>query len=110
MDKKLLELYSDYLISSFSYTSATGLSNLLDCLISHDKITRFLSKEQFTSKDLWQLAKSFVREIEYPDEVLIFDDSIEEKPYTDENDIICYHYDHCQGRSIKGINFISGEF
>jgi hypothetical protein len=29
--------------------------------------------------------------------VLILDDSIAEKPYTDENDIICWHYDHTQG-------------
>ena len=57
MDKNLLELYSDYLISSFSSTTATGLSNLLEGNISHDKITRFLSSEQYGSKDLWQLAK-----------------------------------------------------
>ena len=107
MDRNLLELYTDYLMSSFSYTTATGLSALLDDLINHDKITRFLSKEQFSSKDLWQLAKPIIRKIESSDGVLIFDDSIEEKPYTDENDIICYHYDHCQGRSIKGINFLT---
>ncbi len=107
MDKNLLELYSDYLISSFGFTTATGLSNLLEGNISHDKITRFLSSEQYGSKDIWLLAKPIVRKIESPDGVLIFDDSIEEKPYTDENDIICWHYDHCQGRSIKGINFIT---
>ena len=107
MDKNLLELYSDYLISSFSYTTATGLSNLLESSISHDKITRFLSSKQYSSKDLWLLAKPIVRQIESSEGVLIFDDSIEEKPYTDENDIICWHYDHCQGRNIKGINFMT---
>jgi hypothetical protein len=107
MEKNLLELYSDYLISSFSYTTSTGLSNILDGRISHDKITRFLSREQYGSKELWQLAKPIIRKIESPDGVLIFDDSIEEKPYTDENDIICWHYDHCKGRSIKGINFLT---
>jgi hypothetical protein len=39
--------------------------------------------------------------------VLITDDSISEKPSTDENEIICRHYDHCQGRSVKGINFMT---
>lgn len=107
MDKNLLELYSDYLISSFSSTTATGLSNLLEGNISHDKITRFLSNEQYGSKELWLLAKPIVRKIESSDGVIIFDDSIEEKPYTDENDIVCWHYDHCQGRSIKGINFMT---
>jgi len=39
--------------------------------------------------------------------VIIMDDSIAEKPYTDENDIICWHYDHSQDRSVKGINFVT---
>jgi hypothetical protein len=41
------------------------------------------------------------------DGVLIVDASISEKPYTDENEIICWHWDHSKGRSIKGINFIT---
>ena len=35
------------------------------------------------------------------------DDSLEEKPYTDENDIICWHYDHSQQGLVKGINFLN---
>jgi len=63
MDKQLLEIYSDYLMSSFSYTTATGLSILSDGQISHDKVTRFLSSEDFTSSRLWELIKPTVREI-----------------------------------------------
>jgi len=29
------------------------------------------------------------------------------KPYTDDNDIVCWHYDHSKDKSIKGINFLS---
>jgi len=54
MNKKYLELYTDYLIASFGKTTATGLSEILDGEISHDKITRFLSKEDYTSKELYQ--------------------------------------------------------
>jgi hypothetical protein len=43
MDKSLLDLYTDYLISSFGQTSATGLSQLLDGEVSHDQVTRFLA-------------------------------------------------------------------
>jgi hypothetical protein len=39
--------------------------------------------------------------------VLIIDDSIEEKPYTDENEIVCWHYDHSKECTVKGINFLS---
>jgi hypothetical protein len=48
-----------------------------------------------------------VRPIEQEDGVLIIDDRIAEKPYTDENEIICWHYDHSQDRSVKGINFVT---
>ena len=41
MDIKLLELYSDYIISSFGQITATGLSRVLSGNVSHDKITRF---------------------------------------------------------------------
>jgi len=51
--------------------------------------------------------KPLIREIESPDGVLIIDDSISEKPSTDENDIICWHYDHYKGISVKGINFMT---
>ncbi len=105
--KQMLDLYSDYLLASFSQISATGLSNLMNGEISHDQVTRFLSQEKKTSKDLWLIAKPFQRKINTSEGVLIVDDSIEEKPYTDENDIICWHYDHSKNRSIKGINFLS---
>ena len=39
--------------------------------------------------------------------VLIVDDTILEKPYTDESEINTYHYDHSKGRSIKGINVVN---
>ena len=55
--KQIFELYIDYLVTSLSYTTATGLSNLLDGEISHDQVTRFLSHKQFTSAYLWENVK-----------------------------------------------------
>jgi hypothetical protein len=107
MDKSLLDLYSDYLLSSFGSTPATRLSELLQGAISHDRITRFLSEDVPRSKDLWHIVKRHVREIESSDGIMTIDDSIEEKPYTDENDIVCWHYDHSQGCQTKGINFMT---
>jgi hypothetical protein len=109
MNRDLLELYSDYLLSAFSYTTATGLSPMTNGAISHDKITRFLGEKGLDSSTLWRLVKPLVRELEgeEQDNVLIIDDTIEEKPYTDESELICWHYDHSQGRTVKGINLIS---
>jgi len=104
---KLLDLYSDYLISAFGQTTATGLSALLDGEISHDQMQRSLAGEEQGSADLWVISKPHVRKIESENGVMIVDDSIAEKPYTDENDIICWHYDHSQQRNVKGINFVT---
>lgn len=106
-DKELLDIYTDYLISSFGLTTQTGLSRLLNGALSHDGIQRFLSKDLKTGKDLWLTVKPYVRQVQRADGVIIVDDSISEKPHTDENDIIAWHYDHTKGYSVKGINFVT---
>ncbi|MEP7189003.1 MAG: transposase, partial [Roseiflexaceae bacterium] len=83
------------------------MAALLDGQISHDRIQRFLASETRTSNDLWVIVKPHIRAIQRDDGVLIVDDSIAEKPYTDENDIICWHYDHTTGGMTKGINFLT---
>ena len=103
----MLDLYTDYLISSFGPTTATGLSRLVDGEVSHDQVTRFLASPAKTSADLWRMVKPLIRQVESPAGVLIFDDSIEEKPYTDENDLVCWHWDHSKERHVKGINFLT---
>jgi hypothetical protein len=103
------DMYTDYLISSTGLATATGLSHLLDGIISHDKITRCLSKGCYDSKYLWQCVKPMVQEMTRSDEtiVLSFDDSIEEKYYSDESELICWHYDHVFNRNVKGVNFLT---
>ena len=100
-DKKLLDIYTDYLISFFGLTTGTGLSRPLDGAISHDRIQRFLGSPTRTGKDLWKVVKPYGRRIQAEDGVLIVDDSISEKPYTDENNSIAWHDDPTQGRSIR---------
>lgn len=107
MNKQLLELYGDYLISSFGQITATGLSKTVEGLVSHDQVTRFLSAKDFGSKQLWQLVKATVREKEQEDGVVIVDDTIEKKPYTKESELVCWHHDHQENRSVKGINLLN---
>lgn len=77
---ELLDLYSDYLISAFGQTTATGLSALLNGEVSHDQMQRRLAEDAQTSADLWRVVKPHVRKIERADGVMIVDDSIGEKP------------------------------
>ncbi|QGN96494.1 hypothetical protein Psal071_03140 [Piscirickettsia salmonis] len=32
---------------------------------------------------------------------------MEEKPYTDENDVVCWHYSHSKSAHVKGINILT---
>jgi hypothetical protein len=105
---KMLDIYSDYLIAQNQYATAVGLSDLLEGRMSHDKVTRFLNGEEFTSRDLWEYVKPDLQKVEEDKGgVLIIDDTIEEKTYTDENEIICWHYSHSKGRCVKGVNLLS---
>ena len=56
-DSCLLDLYTDYLLASFGQTTATGLATLLTDL-SHDQVTRFLSRQELTDQDLWKVDTS----------------------------------------------------
>jgi len=61
----------------------------------------------FNNQDLWKEVKSDVRSSETIEPAtLVVDDTIIHKPYSDENDIVCYHFDHCTGAYTKGINLL----
>ncbi len=45
--------------------------------------------------------------IQSDDACIIFDDTIVEKRWTDESDIICWHFDHTKGRNVKGVNLLN---
>ncbi len=92
----VFDLYTDYLIVNQGQTTATGLEALLEGKLKHDSVTRSLNEKDYGSKDLWIAVKKFVRQVETTEGVLILDDTIEEKPYMEENDMICWHHDHCQ--------------
>jgi hypothetical protein len=104
---KLIDLYTDFLIYTPQVATSTLLSKVLDGKVSHDKFTRLLSKEVLNSKKIWDYSKTICQEIKTNDAVLILDDSVEEKRYSKCNELIQWHYDHTQGRSIKGVNFIT---
>jgi SRSO17 transposase len=107
MNRKMLDLYTDFLICSPHYRTATGLSDLMEGEVSHDQVTRFLAGGEYGSKELWQVVKPYVRRVETDEGVLILDDTLEEKPKTDENEVVAWYFDHSQGKSVKGMNVVS---
>jgi hypothetical protein len=110
MGRDIIDLYSDYLLYSSGQTTATGLSAILEGNVSHEKITRTLSSEILDEKTLWKRVKKFVRAYEEEEACLVFDDIIIEKPYMDENEIICWHFDHNSRRSTKNGGALSNRW
>ncbi|MGL6035587.1 MAG: transposase [Legionella sp.] len=106
----MLDIYTDYLICQNKYATATGLSDMVGDEFSHDKVTRFLRQGDFDSKMLWNYVNPAVRACENRNGVLLLDDSIKDKPYTDENEVNCWHYSHAKGDVVykvwlKGLTF-----
>ena len=100
----LEEKYINFLISTNKAATATAFSRVFDEKIAHDRITRMLNTtDQFTSQSLWQTVKPLCREMESRDAVLIYDDTLIEKPDSSLSELIMYHFDHSKGRSIRSI-------
>lgn len=104
---QLMDLYSDYLLSSPAIVSALVLVKVLNDTYSHDSITRMLAQPELGQQQFWKQVKKVVRQVESDSGVLSVDDSIEEKPHSSENALISWHYDHSQGRNVKGINIVT---
>ena len=71
MNDNLYDLYIGYLPGSSGSVTAAGLSDMADGRISHDKITRLLSRKPETSADLRRAVRPPIRQSETADGVLI---------------------------------------
>ncbi|GAB4047779.1 hypothetical protein GCM10028810_32040 [Spirosoma litoris] len=62
--RSTLDLYTDYLLSSFGQTTATGLSRLTDGVVGHDAVTDLLNRLQGDNRVLWQHVKPLIHQIQ----------------------------------------------
>src|SRR5882762_1723079 len=98
-------MYTSYLLSEPNYSSCVGLSNVMQT-ISHDSINRFLERERFEPKDLFDEEKG---KIEWIGGILSVDDSVLDKPYSDPKKaaFIDYFWSGKHHAIVKGINLSS---
>ena len=101
-------LYLDALLSSGAgRITATSLSRV-EPSFSHDEFTRLLRGEAGSKESLLRLATRTLKEHQQQGiRVLILDDTIIEKPHSALSEAVGYHYDHSQGRTVRGINVLS---
>ncbi|MBW4669765.1 MAG: transposase [Cyanomargarita calcarea GSE-NOS-MK-12-04C] len=96
--------YCQYLISSqINYT----LTNLADHLetISHDKINSYLRKEKLTPRLLWDNIKEIIQINEKA--YIIFDDTVLDKRYSQEIELVRRQYSGNEHRVLRGIGLVN---
>lgn len=100
-----MKTYTKYLLIEPQRTTCTGLSDVLGNT-SHDSVSRFLLREQFTPRDLYESVRD---KIDLKGGVSSVDDSILDKPHSNykKTELIQYHYSGKHKRTVKGICLIT---
>lgn len=99
------DLYTSYLLSDPRYTSCTRLAEIMGN-VSHDSVNRFLERERFEPKDLFD---EEAKKIELMGGVVSVDDSVLDKPYMESGKahFIDYYWSGKHKCTVKGINLIT---
>lgn len=94
-----------FLIAEPKYVSCVRLAHILETLC-HDSINRFLLRERFIPKDLFDEIRTVIH---LNGGALSIDDSVVDKPYRDPNktDLIGYFWSGKHKRTVKGLNLIT---
>lgn len=99
-----LELYTKFLISNHNRYSGVELSKTSGDLLSHDSVSRWLEDEDFDSKNLWShVEKMIEKETGY----LIGDDSVLNKRFSRENELVGRHWSGNEHHLICGIDLVN---
>ena len=69
-----------------------------------------LFQPTLSQRHFWKSVKRVARQIENETGVISIDDSIAHKPHSSENELISWHFDHSQGKSVKGNNIATSTY
>ena len=97
-----LPMYIGFLLSEPKQGSCCRLAEVMG--ISHDSATRFLQREHYDGKDLYDEAASLLN---LKGGTLSVDDSVLDKPYSQYLAFVGYFWSGKHHRTVKGINLIT---
>lgn len=100
-----LDTYTLFLLADPKYAGCNRLSEILGD-VSHDSVNRFLLREGYEPKDLFNEVKPHIQLV---GGTLSGDDAVIDKPYSNPNltELIEYFWSGKQHRIVKGINLIT---
>nr|WP_230967821.1 hypothetical protein [Nostoc sp. WHI] len=96
--------YCQYLLSSQINYTLTNLAEHLEN-ISHDKINYYLKNEKLTPRLLWDNVKNLI--VTDEDACIIFDDTVLDKRFSEEIEIVRRHYSGNEHGIVRGIGIVS---
>ena len=97
-----LPMYIGFLISEPKFVSCQRVGEVLN--ISHDSVNRFLQRENYTPRDLYNEVK---KNIDPSGGTLSVDDSVLDKPYSYHISYVGHFYSGKHHAVVKGINLIT---
>ena len=100
-----LNTYTLFLLAESKYSGCKRLAQIIENL-SHDSVNRFLLREQYEPKDLFEEIKAHINLI---GGTLSGDDTVIDKPHSNPKitELIGYYYSGRHHRAVKGIQLIT---
>jgi hypothetical protein len=101
-----LEHYTAFLLAETQSAGCVRLSEVSGGAFAHDAANRFLNREQFSAKDLFEEARPLM---ELEAGTLSVDDTVLEKPFSAEGktDLIGYFWSSKAGGALKGLCLVT---
>ena len=101
-----LEHYTAFLLAEAQSAGCVRLSEVSGGEFAHDAANRFLHREEFSPRDLFEEMRAL---IVWEDGILSVDDTVLDKPYSQEGktELVGYFYSGLHGKAVKGINLVT---
>src|ERR1700761_5771575 len=101
-----LEHYTAFLLAESQSAGCVRLSEVSGGDFAHDAANRFLNREEFSPKDLFEEVRAL---IDLEGGILSVDDTVLDKPHSQEGktELVGYFWSGLHGRAVKGICLVS---
>ena len=104
--KCTVEHYTAFLLAEPVSAGCVRLAEVSGGEFAHDAATRFLNREEFSPRDLFEEARGLIT---LEGGLLSVDDTVLDKPYSQEGktELVGYFYSGLHGKAVKGINLVT---
>jgi len=96
--------YIEYLISTPANYTCANLAEHLEG-VSHDAVSDYLAQAKSTARQLWELVQPLLNDT--PEACMIVDDSVQDKRYSKQIELVRRQYSGAEGGLVRGIGVVN---